>query len=154
MKKFIEMLKAKSIWYYIGLVAIPFALGVFIRGYVRPGFGFYETGNSEPMYYSIITVFLVLGIVTQIAGFFFNYKFVPIIPVLFYAAAFGIVAYYGAEVWSDVFNGVNFVGGDWETVKLQFAFCIVTCVFSVLPCFFELSKKTAAAEQPKEEAQA
>lgn len=140
MNKFIEMLKAKSIWYYIGLGAIPFALGVLIRGHIAPGFAL-ET------YSPVITVMLVLGIATQIAGFFFDYKFVSIVPVVFYAAALGLVAYYAAPVVMDMINKLNFQAGNWVTVKIQIAFMIVNCIFAVVPCFADASKKKAAEEE-------
>ena len=72
-------LKNKTVWFYVGVSSVIFALTTIIWGLVQPGF-------ARKTFDTLVIVFLALGIAAEIANTFLNFKFMPIIPVLFYVS--------------------------------------------------------------------
>ena len=126
-------LKNKTVWFYVGASSVIFALTTIIWGLVQPGF-------ARKTFDTLVIVFLALGIAAEIANTFLNFKFMPIIPVLFYAAGFGCVAYHGAPIIMDVINKINFLDGNGTAVIGYIVCTALACVLSTLSCFFEQTK--------------
>lgn len=114
----------KSILFYIGALAIVPAVVLMIVGPVMSGF-------AQHTFAAGVIVFLALGIAAQVFAAFTDLKFVPLLPVLFFSIAFGLVAYCGAPIIADFYNEVNFMDGDYGAVV---AYCILSACAAGLAC--------------------
>lgn len=86
--------------------------------------------------------FTVIGFALALAGagstaltVFTRLKFAPFVPTAFYAAAFGVVLRVAVPSLSDVWNKVNFIGGN-AAMGMAFAGVFFLCaVLGVVSCF-------------------
>lgn len=86
--------------------------------------------------------FTVIGFALALAGagstaltMFTRLKFATFVPTAFYAAAFGVVLRVAVPSLSDVWNKVNFIGGN-AAMGMTFAGVFFLCaVLGVVSCF-------------------
>ena len=86
--------------------------------------------------------FTVVGFALALAGagstalvLFTRLKFAPFVPTAFYAAAFGVVLRVAVPSLSDVWNKVNFIGGN-AAMGMAFAGVFSLCaVLGAVSCF-------------------
>lgn len=86
--------------------------------------------------------FTVVGFALALAGvgstalvLFTRLKFAPFVPTAFYAAAFGVVLRVAVPSLSDVWNKVNFIGGN-AAMGMAFAGVFFLCaVLGAVSCF-------------------
>lgn len=96
--------------------------------------------------FSYLTFAMILvGAALSIAGLFLDFKFLDFMPLLgcaCYGVAFAAHLKLALESLSDVWNGVNFVGGN-ATAGMTFAglFLVLLCV-SVVGCFLGVKDKS------------
>lgn len=85
----------------IGLLTIPLALVVVVFGIVAPGF-------AHKTFDMWIVACIGAAILTQVAGLKFKFRFMPLLPTIFYAASLGLVAYNSAPIVMDMINNLKF----------------------------------------------
>lgn len=103
-----DILKKKTIMYYVGLIAAPFAIAaaIFYMAYTI----------SYSVFIPAVAVLLFLGVFLMIASLFlefvrikplaFIYQLVPALCVLFYALAFGLLLTDRLPMIGDYINGI------------------------------------------------
>lgn len=108
MKEFLEKrFKGKSIGFYIGLAASALML-VFDIIYIAADFG-------DRTFSVAAFVLILLGVAVEVVYALLDIKildFLPFIICVLYGVAFGHISMLGLETLSDVWNGVNFIGGN------------------------------------------
>ena len=124
----LDKIKSKGLLYWVGFAAIVFAITYIICGPTMNGF-------AERSFQPVIIVFLVIGIVAQVAGLFVDYKFMPLIPVIFYGIAFGLTGYFGATIIGDFYNQLNWMNGDYPSVVVYLVLSGIACGLSCISCF-------------------
>lgn len=72
---------------------------------------------------------MLVGGLTYAAVMFTNFKTVALIPAIFYVIGFGYSLDYTLPPLSDVWNGVNFIGGN---AFMGLAFCIIFLICTIL----------------------
>lgn len=99
--------------------------------------------------FSYVTFALILaGAAIEIASAFFDYVFLDFLPVvscICYGVAFGMHLYLGLPTLSDVWNGVNFVGGNAQAV-ITFAVLFGTGLLAALVACF-MKRRRSVEEQ-------
>ena len=80
------------------------------------------------------------GVVSTVLVVFTRLKFAVILPAALYAAAFGVVLRVAVPSLSDVWNKVNFIGGN-AVMGCAFAGVFLLCsVFGCFSCFLGVSR--------------
>lgn len=111
MSKILDFLKGKNIRFYISSITSILAI-IFDIIFIAT--------TSKDRLFSIVTFLMILfGTIIQIGyeveDSIFHIKFLDFIPIIvttLYAVGFGQTLYLGLETLSDVWNKVNFVGGN------------------------------------------
>ncbi len=92
--------------------------------------------------------FTILGFAFALAGavstalvVFTRLKFAPIVPAALYAAAFGLVLRVALPSLSDVWNKVNFIGGNAAMGMAFSAVFLVCAVLGCAACFLGVDKE-------------
>lgn len=127
----------RTIVYYLGIAIALFAIisGLF--------YYFYDYGDKtfadEAVVLSVLGGVLYLVLVT-----FLPFKFVPMIPAILYSVAFGFALQATLPPLSDVWNGVNFIGG-FAFMGLFYTIRFFLCaLLSIISCFFDYFKPKKA----------
>lgn len=127
-----KILKNKTTGFYIGLVAAVLAI---ISSLI------FTITNSSDRTFSIITViFMVLGALAQLFNIFFDYKFSPIIPAILYSVGVSMHFNVGLETLSDVWNGVNYIGGNANAVIIYGILFMIVTIAAIVTSFMEQRK--------------
>lgn len=124
----------KTLWFYLGLLAIPFALVTVITGAAAPGF-------AHKTFHAAIYVFLGLGIASQIASLFVDFRFWPLISAALYACGLAVVMYCGMPIVMDMINEINFMDGNWDSVVIYIVFTALACAAAAFTAFFAQTKE-------------
>lgn len=138
MKEFIKKaFKDRTIGFYIGLgaAAVAFITGIvfiIIRA-VDADEAFFLKSNDAFLFTTIIL--LIVGALSQGLVVFTDFKFAPMIPVVFYSLALGSYAYCAMFQLADLFTGISFFGGSVGfaiTFLVIFALCGIAAIYA---CF-------------------
>lgn len=132
MKNMVDFLKDKSIGYYLNLIASIIALVTAIV--------FLITDGSDRTFSIFTFLLLILGFGSHVLNSFFDFKFSPMIPAVLFASAFGVHLFYGLPTLSDVWNDVNFVGGNPKAVTTYGALLFIVMILSVVSSFMNQRK--------------
>lgn len=114
----------------VGLLAVPLAAVMVVFGIVAPGF-------AHKTFDLWIAACVGVAILAQVAGLKLKSRFMPLVPVLFYAGALGLIAYHCAPIVMDMINNLNFLDGNWTTVKVQIVLGVLSCAAAVASCFMQ-----------------
>lgn len=138
MKEFlVKRFKGRGIGFYIGLASAVLML-VFSIVYIAV--------DSSDRTFSILTFALALvGAVIWIAYTLLDFKFLDFLPILScacYGVAFAQHLRLGLETLSDVWNGVNFVGGN-PTMAITFIVLFGIGMITALVAAFMKEDKSA-----------
>lgn len=129
-------MKKTNIWAYIGLINIVLGAAFIIWGAAAPGF------EHKTFDYRIV-IPLALGMVMQVLLFFTGWKITPLLASVCYAGAFGLTVYNAAPIVMDMINRINFLDGNWTTVRIQLALILLILAVSVIIAFVYIGKKEA-----------
>lgn len=88
-----------------------------------------------------------VGFALILVAFFSNalviftpFLFVPIVPSLLYSVGFGVILKACLPSISDIWNGVNFIGGNGELGIVFSALFGVIAILGVVTCFLDMKK--------------
>lgn len=145
MSKILDFLKEKSIRFYISSITSILAI-IFDIIFIAT--------TSQDRLFSIVTFLMILfGAIIQIGyeveDSIFHIKFLdflPIIPTALYAVGFGQNLYLGLETLSDVWNKVNFVGGNPNFAITFIILFAIVLVAQIVSLFFTNEKKNSVIE--------
>ncbi len=85
---------------------------------------------------------MIVGALSFLLVAFFDFKFLTLIPCLLYIAGFCLSLQATLPSLSDVWNGVNFIGGN-GLVSLPFTVCFgVSAILSIVSCFMKQYRNT------------
>lgn len=137
MRDFIEkFVKNKTVGFWLGLGA---SLALLITDII------FVAVDVKDRTFSFVTFALILvGAAVETAYFFFDFKFLdfmPLVSCLCFGVAVGMHWNLGLATLSDVWNGVNFVGGDPKAALgfgIVFAICTIAMIVS---CFMKQRKQ-------------
>lgn len=116
-----EGFKNRTIGFYLSLCAALLAIISAIL-YISLDF-------SDKTFSLFGFIFALLGALSIVLLFFVRKDYLAFIPTLLYSVAFAFVLRYTLPSLSDVWNGVNFIGGN---AFLGLAFSIVFLILSVI----------------------
>ena len=103
------MLKERTVWFYAEIMAAVLIVAALIIGWITKGL-------VKNTFASSIIVCAVIGILLEVVYQFINLEILPLGVTIMYALTFGIIANQGSYVISDHFNGVSFLGGNYQMV--------------------------------------
>lgn len=131
---FIHPFKNRTVTYYIGLgVAALSVIGAV--AYIAADFG-------DKSFSTAAFVLMLIGGLSFAVVMFTGFAFAPIIPTVLYILGFALALNAALPPLSDVWNGVNFIGGDAFT-GLTFTIIFAVCaVIAIAVCFTEQGRKT------------
>lgn len=96
--------------------------------------------------FSFITFFMVLaGAAATVAELFLPFDFWPLVSTLFYGAGAGMHIYLALPTLSDVWNEVNFVGGNPVMAAVFSVIFLAVAIVSAVSCFMTRSAVKATA---------
>ncbi len=130
-------LKGRSVLFYVNLATALLAL---ISAIV-----FAIIDNSDASTFSVaVVVLMIIGALVQCGTSFFDYFFLPIIPVIFYGTAVGVHIDAILVSLSDLWTGVNLYHGN-NVIAIIFGVLFLACAIeAVVNCF--LKKQTTVLE--------
>ncbi len=128
-----DMLKEKTVWFYVEilaavLIAVAVILGWTTKGLVKNTFA------------PSIIICAVIGILLEILYQFINLEILPLGVTVMYALTLGIIANQGSYVISDHVNGVSFLGGNYQMVMQCLILTGTGLMLSIIALFFEQKK--------------
>lgn len=132
------MLKNKTIGFYVGLA------GGFIGLVTTIIYLIYST--SVQLFAPEVFVFLLLGTLGEVLVMFVDWKFAPIIPVLFFSLAFGFHICDRVLMFEEMINGIygmNERGAILSVVLLILALNLVSCIACIFASFTEKNRQRA-----------
>ncbi len=143
-KHIISPYKNRTIGYWLSAAAAVIAL---ISAVV-----YAIVDNGDAMTFSVpALVIMIVGALSFLLVAFFDFKFLSLIPCLLYIAGFCLCLQSTLPSLSDVWNHVNFIGGN-GLVALAFTVCFgVSAILSIVTCFMEQYKDHSIEENAKPE---
>lgn len=128
-----KALENRNFGFWLGLAAALIAL---------VGSVLYIALDGSDKTFSLIGFILALvGVAFTALGVFTRVKFAPLLPTLLYSAAFGFVLRVAVPSLSDVWNKVNFIGGN-ATMGCVFAgVYLLSAILGCVSCFTGISKE-------------
>ena len=130
---FIHPFKNRTVTYYIGLGAAALSV-VGAIAYAAADFG-------DKSFSTAAVVLMLLGGISFAVVMFTGFAFAPIIPTALYILGFALALNATLPPLSDVWNGVNFIGGDAFT-GLTFTIIFAVCaVIAIAVCFTDQGRK-------------
>lgn len=123
----------RTVVYYLGIAIALFA--------ILSGLSYYFYDYGDKTFADEAVVLMVLGgVLYLLLVTLLPFQFVPMIPAILYTAAFGYALTATLPSLSDVWNGVNFIGG-FAFMGLFYTIRFFLCaVFSIVSCFFSYRK--------------
>lgn len=134
MKEKMRFFKGRTPGFYIGFVS---ACLMFLATIV---FIAMDSGDSVTFSPAVV-VLLLLGSLSEISILLFDYRFLPVIPALLYAPAVGIQGYLALQSFSDVWNNVNFVGGNGVLALVFWIVFLVLAILAVVSAYMSQYRK-------------
>ena len=129
-----QFFKRKTIGYYFGLLSSIFLIILLVVGLSAPGFA-HETFPLS------ITILIIISLISEVVIFFLDYDFLSLLPVAINSALIGLCFYYGMPIVMDMINKINFMDGNWDSVKIYLIMIVLACVLSIVPCFTGIRKE-------------
>ena len=99
-------LKNKGIWDYISLASILPAIAMLIYYCMQ--------STADGCFEVSIVLLLAAGIVLELVYFFIKFDVLPMAAAVAFGVALGLMLYYALPTFSDIWNNVNFIGGNAE----------------------------------------
>lgn len=134
----ISFLKGKSVWDYISLAAILPAAVMLVYYCIQ--------SNADGCFELSIVLLLVVGIVLELGYFFVRFDFLPMLAAVMFGVAAGLMLYYALPTFSDIWNNVNFIGGNAGAYFAYLGILAATFAVSAVPCFLIGKKSEQATE--------
>ena len=120
-------LKKKGIWDYISLASILPAIAMLIYYCMQ--------STADGCFEVSIVLLLAAGIVLELVYFFIKFDVLPMAASVAFGVALGLMLYYALPTFSDIWNNVNFIGGNAEAYFIYLGILAVTFIVAVVPCF-------------------
>ena len=91
--------------------------------------------GSDKTFSVIAFVLGLLGAASTLLGLITDFKFSPLIPAVLYSAACALVLRVAVPSLSDVWNKVNFIGGNAVLGMTFAAVYLIAAIAAVIACF-------------------
>ena len=128
-----KMLKERTVWFYAEIMAAVLIVAALIIGWTTKGL-------VKNTFASSIIVCAVIGILLEVVYQFINLEILPLGVTIMYALTFGIIANQGCYVISDHFNGVSFLGGNYQMVLQCLVLTGAGLLISIIALFHNQKK--------------
>lgn len=96
---------------------------------------------SDISYSSLGFTMMLVGAITVLFTVFTDFSFAPVIPSIFYSAGFALTLDGALPSLSDVWNGVNFIGGNGILATIFAGVFLIADLFAIVGCFMNQRKK-------------
>lgn len=137
MKEFLEKrFKGRGIGFYVGVAAAALML-IFDIIYIAADFG-------DRTFSVLAFVLILLGVAVEAAYVLLDIKlfdFLPFVSCALFGVAFGHISMLGLETLSDVWNGVNFIGGNPSMAITFIVLFAIGTVCAVVAAFMRENKQ-------------
>lgn len=129
-----NFLKNKSVWDYVCLAAVLPAIAMLVYYCIQ--------SNADGCFEISILLLLIAGIVLELVYFFVRFDALPMLAAVVFGVATGLMLYYALPTFSDIWNNVNFIGGNAEAYFAYLGILLGTFIISAVPCFL-IGKRAA-----------
>lgn len=127
-KKMTERLfKGKSVWDYMCLAAVLPALVMLVYYCIQ--------SNADGCFEVSILLLLLAGIILELVNAFYKFDLLPMLAAVAFGVAAGLMLYYALPTFSDIWNNVNFIGGNAGAYFAYLSILMATFIVSAMPCF-------------------
>ncbi len=135
MKAFLErFFKDRSIGFY---VAMGIALVALVADIV---YVIVDHEDSDRTFTWVGFALVLVAVFSNAVTIFTPLPFAPIIPSVLYSVSFGVILKACLPSISDIWNGVNFIGGNGELGIVFSAIFGVVAIAGVVTCFLDMKK--------------
>ena len=128
MNRLKEYLKDKNLWFYIETAAALLALVTSIYYVVQ--------SNADNCFNIAVFLLLLAGIAAVTVGCFLDFEFIKLIAGAAWGTALGIIIHDMMPTLSDVWNGINFIGGNLTAYVTYTVLIGVTALIGIVCGFF------------------
>ena len=126
------MLKGKTFWIYFRLLAVLLAIATSIYYCIQ--------SNADKCFEVSVLVLLVVGIVIEVASMLIRLHFLQAAAAVCFGVAFGLMLFYALPTFSDIWNGVVFIGGNAEAYFVYLGMIFAVFLLADIPCFCKEEK--------------
>ena len=123
----LNFLKTKTVWDYICLAAVLPSVGMIVYYCLQ--------SNADGCFELSIPLLLAFGAALEIAYFAVRLDFLPMAAAILFGVATGAMLYYALPTFSDIWNNVNFIGGNADAYFSYLGILLITFAVSCFPCF-------------------
>lgn len=128
-----ELLKNKTMTFYIGLVG---ALIAMITDVV------FVIGDHADRTFSVLAfILMLLGALVYAVWLVKDFKFIPLVSGGLFVGGFAVELYTVLPSLSDVWNGVNFIGGNAVFGSIVMGLFLVSTICMIIACFGDRERK-------------
>lgn len=124
----------RSLGFYFGLVASFVFLIADIAFIIIVG------GSGDRTFNNLTFVCILLGVLSEVLVILTDFKFTPLLPVIFYSVGLGKHIYEAAFPVADYFTGVKFFGGNFIWAISFGAIFFICTIITVISCFMDQRK--------------
>jgi hypothetical protein len=126
--------KDKTVGFYLAFAAAAVALVADLI--------FVATDAADRTFSVITFLFILFGVACQALASIKDWFFLPILPAACYGVALGMHLYLGLATLSDIWNGVNFIGGN-PAAAVAFSAIFGLCTLAAAAACFLPQRKAA-----------
>lgn len=131
-----KFVKNKTVGFWLGFGA---ALALLLTDII-----FIAVDVKDRTFSAVTFALILVGAAVEIAYFFLDFKyldFMPLVSCVCFGVALGAHWNLGLETLSDVWNGVNFVGGNAQAALGFGIVFVIGTVVAIVSCFMKQRKE-------------
>lgn len=128
-----ELFRNKTIWFYIGLGGSALALVTLIYYMIQ--------SLADDAFMVSVLLLLIAGIACEILLLFKDFKFLPLLTASSYGVALAIIFSAALPTYSDLANGVNFIGGNAAAYTAYLILIGISAICAIVSNFNNQLKK-------------
>ena len=102
---------------------------------------YFIQSHTDSCFQPVIVYLLVIAALLENISLFKNLDFLPMVASVCIGVAFGLMVFFALPTFSDLWNHVNFIGGNSTAYFVYLGSILAAFVLSNIPCFMK-------AEQP------
>ena len=125
--------KNRTVGFYLGLIGCLAAL--------IGAIGLVATDRGDITFSWITVILVALGVLFECLNATTDLAVAPLLCAVCFGCALSWHLYIGLPTLSDIWNGVNFIGGNAQAVIVFGVFLAVATVFGVASCFMNQRKR-------------
>lgn len=97
--------------------------------------------NIDQCFNPLFFILMLIGVVCVVMQFLIRFDFLTVLAGISWGVSLGVMVNNMLPSMSDVWNGVNFIGGNLTAYIVYTVFAFICAVLGIIACFWGTEKK-------------